>query len=43
MVGKGGSHPSDRDQRPKHDLPSELPTLAEKNAKGSTVSLRNAS
>jgi hypothetical protein len=29
-VGKGGSHPSDRDQRPKHALPSELPTPAEK-------------
>jgi hypothetical protein len=30
-VGEGwGSHPSDRDQRPKHALPSELPTLAEK-------------
>jgi hypothetical protein len=25
-VGKGGSHPSDRDQRPEHALPSELPT-----------------
>jgi hypothetical protein len=25
-----GSHPSDRDQRPKHALPSELPTPAEK-------------
>jgi hypothetical protein len=26
----GGSHPSDRDQRHDHALPSELPTLAEK-------------
>jgi hypothetical protein len=30
-VGEGrGSHPSDRDQRPKHALPSELLTPAEK-------------
>jgi hypothetical protein len=29
-VGRGGSHPSDRDQRPKHALPSELLTPAEK-------------
>jgi hypothetical protein len=29
-LGRGGSHPSDQDQRPKHALPSELPTLAEK-------------
>jgi hypothetical protein len=29
-VGKGGSHPSDRDQRTEHALPSELPTPAEK-------------
>jgi hypothetical protein len=29
-VGKGGSHPSDRDQRPAHALPSELPTPTEK-------------
>jgi hypothetical protein len=29
-VGKGGFHPSDRDQRPEHALPSELPTPAEK-------------
>jgi hypothetical protein len=29
-VGKGGSHPSDRDQRPEHALPSELLTPAEK-------------
>jgi hypothetical protein len=43
-VGKeGGSHPSDPDQRPEHALPSELLTPAEKNAKRSTVSLRNAS
>jgi hypothetical protein len=43
-VGKeGGSHPSDQDLRPEHALPSELPTPAEKNAKRSTVSLRNAS
>jgi hypothetical protein len=42
-VGEGGSHPSDRDQRPEHALPSELVTLAGKNAKRSTVSLRNAS
>jgi hypothetical protein len=39
----GGSHPSDLDQRPEHALPSEPPTPAEKNAKRSTVSLRNAS
>jgi hypothetical protein len=39
----GGSHPSDRDQRPEHALPSELPTPAEKNAKRSNVSLSNAS
>jgi hypothetical protein len=29
-VGKGGSHPSDRDQRPEHALTSELPTPVEK-------------
>jgi hypothetical protein len=30
-VGKGGgSHPLDRDQRPEHALPSEVPTPAEK-------------
>jgi hypothetical protein len=30
-VGKEwGSQPSDRDQRPEHTLPSELPTPAEK-------------
>jgi hypothetical protein len=29
-VGKGGSHPSDRDQRPEHALPSELPTQRKK-------------
>jgi hypothetical protein len=29
-VGEGGSHPSDRDQRPEHALPFELPTPAEK-------------
>jgi hypothetical protein len=29
-VGKGGSHLSDRDQRPEHALPSEVPTPAEK-------------
>jgi hypothetical protein len=40
---RGGSHPSDRDQWPEHALPFELPTPAEKNAKRSTVSLRNAS
>jgi hypothetical protein len=27
---EGGSHPSDRDQRLEHALPSELPTPAEK-------------
>jgi hypothetical protein len=27
---RGGSHPSDRDQRPELALPSELPTPAEK-------------
>jgi hypothetical protein len=32
-VRKGGSHPSDRDQRPEHALPSELPTPAEKMTK----------
>jgi hypothetical protein len=32
-VGKGGSHPSDRDERPKHALPSELQTPAEKMSK----------
>jgi hypothetical protein len=42
-VGKGGSHPSDRDQRPEHTLPSELPTPTEKNAKRSTIYPRNAS
>jgi hypothetical protein len=43
-VGKeGGSHPSDRDQRPEHALSSEVLTPAEKNAKRSIVSLRNAS
>jgi hypothetical protein len=35
---RGGSHPSDRDQRPKQALPSELLTPAEKNAKRFTVS-----
>jgi hypothetical protein len=29
-VGEGGSHPSDRDQRPEHALPSELLTTADK-------------
>jgi hypothetical protein len=29
-VGKGVSHPSDRDQRTEHTLPFELPTLREK-------------
>jgi hypothetical protein len=29
-VGEGGSHPSDRDQRAEHALPSELPTPTEK-------------
>jgi hypothetical protein len=29
-LGRGGSHPSDRDQRPEHALPSELLTPAEK-------------
>jgi hypothetical protein len=29
-VGKGGSHPLDRDQRPEHALTLELPTPAEK-------------
>jgi hypothetical protein len=29
-VGEGGSHPSDRDQRPAHALPTELLTPAEK-------------
>jgi hypothetical protein len=29
-VGKGGSHPSDRDQRPEHALPPKLQTPAEK-------------
>jgi hypothetical protein len=29
-LGRGGSHPSDPDRRPKHALPSELPTPAEK-------------
>jgi hypothetical protein len=42
-LGRGGSHPSDRDQRPEHALPSELPTPAGKNDKRSIVSLRNAS
>jgi hypothetical protein len=32
-VGKGGSHPSDRDERPEHALPSELQTPAEKMSK----------
>ena len=41
-LGRGGSHPSDRDQRPEHALPSELPTPAG-NAKRPTVSLKNAS
>jgi hypothetical protein len=29
-LGRGGSHPSDRDKRPEHALPSELPTPAKK-------------
>jgi hypothetical protein len=29
-LGMWGSHPSDRDQRPEHTLPSELPTQAKK-------------
>jgi hypothetical protein len=29
-LGRGVSNPSDRDQRPEHALPSELPTPAEK-------------
>jgi hypothetical protein len=29
-LGREGSHPSDRDQRSKHTLPSELSTPAEK-------------
>jgi hypothetical protein len=41
-LGRGGSHPSDRDQRPEHALPSELPTPVG-NAKRPTVSLKNAS
>jgi hypothetical protein len=30
-LGRGGSHPSDRDQRPELALPSQLPTPAGKN------------
>jgi hypothetical protein len=30
---RGGSHPSDRDQRPEHAFPSKLPTPAEKMSK----------
>jgi hypothetical protein len=30
LGGGGGSHPSDRDQRAEHALPTELPTPAEK-------------